>query len=280
MKSLNTLPNEILIKSKSKWSLINFNEIWRFRELFYIFVWRDIKVRYKQTLFGILWVLFQPLVTTGIFTIFFGRLAKIPSDNMPYELFALTGLVFWIFFSTSLTQASNSMIENLNLIKKVYFPKEILPIASAITTIIDLSIGFTLVIIAAFYYGYRPSLYIFIVFPIATFIALCTSAGIGMFLASVNVKYRDVRYVLPFFIQTMLFVTPVIYPVASVRDSVRILLTINPMTGVIDSIRKVVAGSSDIDYQLLLISFSVSLVFFLLGLIYFRFTEKFFADIA
>lgn len=271
---------EIVIKPKQRWQLLDLTELWRYRELFYIFTWRDIKVRYKQTFLGIAWVVFQPLVTTGIFTIFFGRLAKIPSGNLPYELFVLTGLVFWTFFSQSLSHASSSLIENINIIKKVYFPKEILPISASITGLVDLSINFVVLTVAVFLFGFSPSLGIFIILPIVILITIFTVSGLGMFLASVNIKYRDVRYILPFFIQTMLFVTPVIYPTATVRDSLRPFFALNPMTAVVESMRLVVAGSTNLDWRLILVSSVSSLLIFLLGLWYFRQTERFFADIA
>jgi len=271
---------EIVIKPKQKWMLLDLAELWRFRELFYIFTWRDIKVRYKQTFFGVAWVIFQPLAATGIFTIFFGRLAKIPSDNMPYELFAFIGLTFWIFFSGSLAHAANSMVENLNIIKKVYFPKEILPIAASITSLVDLFINLVILLAIALFFGFSPSPMILIVTPIVIIIAVCAASGIGMFLASINVKYRDVRYILPFFIQMMLFLTPVIYPSSTVRDSFRPFLALNPMTGVIETMRKVIGGSGSVDFGLLAISFLSALFFLTVGLIYFRSTERYFADIA
>lgn len=271
---------ETIIRPKQRWMLLDLAELWRYRELFYIFTWRDIKVRYKQTFFGVAWVIFQPLAATGVFTIFFGRLAKIPSDNMPYELFAFIGLTFWIFFSGSLTHAANSMVENLNIIKKVYFPKEILPIAASITSLVDLFINFVILLAIALYFGFSPSPMILIITPLVIVIAVCAASGIGMFLASINVKYRDVRYILPFFIQMLLFLTPVIYPSSTVRDSFRPFLALNPMTGVIETMRKVVSGSGSVDFSLLAISFLSALFFLIVGLIYFRSTERYFADIA
>lgn len=271
---------EIIIKPNKKWYLFDLAELWRYRELFYIFTWRDIKVRYKQTFLGIAWVIFQPLVSTGVFTIFFGRLAKIPSDNLPYELFVFIGLVFWIFFSSTLTSASNSMIENVNIIKKVYFPREILPVSAVITGLIDLAIGFAVVLAMTFYFGFRPSPLLLVIGPLSIIIASFASIGIGSFLASLNVKYRDVRYVLPFAVQTVLFVTPVIYPLATVRDWLRSVLAFNPMTGVIESMRVVVTGSGRLDFELLSISAVSSLFLLIFGLTYFRLTERLFADIA
>jgi len=271
---------EIIIKPRAKWYLLDFAELWRFRELLYIFTWRDIKVRYKQTLLGVAWVIFQPLVSTGVFTIFFGRLAKIPSNNLPYELFVFIGLVFWIFFSSTLTSAANSMIENVNIIKKVYFPREILPVSAIITGLVDLAIAFAVVLAITFYFGFRPSPLLLVIGPLSVLIASFAAIGLGSFLASLNVRYRDVRYVLPFLIQTMLFVTPVIYPLATVRDWLRTVLAFNPMTGVIESMRVMITGSGKLDLALLSFSFASSLFLLIFGLIYFRLTERMFADIA
>jgi len=271
---------ETLIKPRQKWQLLDLPELWRFRELLLIFTWRDIKVRYKQTFLGVAWVILQPLVTMFVFTVFFGKLAKIPSGNLPYQLFVFIGLVFWTYFSTALTSASNSFVENANIIKKVYFPKEILPISSVITATVDFGINLCVLSILTFYFGFRPSPIILIIAPISIFITILSASGLGFFLASVNVKYRDVRYILPFFIQMLLFLTPVIYGSFSVRDSIRGFLLINPLTGVIESMRVAISGTGTIEYKLLLISFFGASIIFVLGLLYFKSTERFFADIA
>lgn len=274
------MAKEIVIKPKPKWQLLDFDELWRYRELFFIFTWRDIKVRYKQTFIGIIWVLFQPIVTTFIFTMFFGRLAQIPSGQLPYHLFVFTGLVFWTYFSNSLTSASNSLIENIQILKKVYFPKEILPISASLTSTLDFLINFIFLLIFAIFLGFIPHPIIFIIAPICLLITLILSAGLGLLLSSFNVKYRDVRYILPFFIQTMIFLTPVIYPSTTIRDSLRFWFNLNPLTGILESMRTIISGSSQIDYIVLSISFFESLVIFGIGLTYFKATEKFFADIA
>lgn len=267
-----------VIKAQNNFQLLEISELWKYRELFIIFVWRDITVRYKQTFFGVAWVIFQPLLTTGIFTIFFGNLAKIPSNHMPYQLFVFTGLVFWTFFSTSLSQASNSLVDNANIIKKVYFPLEILPISSIITSIVDFSINFIVLIIISLLFGFVPSISIILFAPICLLIAVFTSSGLGLFLSSVNIKYRDVRYILPFFIQILLFLTPVIYPSSIIRDSFRMFFAFNPMTGVIETIRELIKNSGQIDVNILLISGVSSLAIFCFGLYYFKKTQKFFAD--
>lgn len=271
---------ETVIKPKQKWFLFDLNELWRYRELFIILTWRDIKVRYKQTVLGIVWVIFQPIVTMIIFTVLFGRLAKIPSGGLPYQLFVLIGLVFWNFFSQAVTSASNSLLDNVAMIKKVYFPREIPPISATITHFVDFIINFFLLLSVGFYLRLIPSLEIFWVLPVCVVITLISSSGLGLFLASVNMKYRDVRYILPFFIQIMLFLTPVIYPTSSVRSSFRIILALNPMTGVIEAMRAVFDKTFYLDFRVLVVSFVVSIALFIIGLIYFRSTERFFADIS
>lgn len=270
--------HQIIIKPKQRWKLLDPEELWRYRELFYIFAWRDIKVRYKQTFLGVAWVIFQPLISTSIFTIFFGRLAKLPSENLPYQLFVYIGLVFWTFFSTALSQASNSMIENTNIIKKIYFPKEILPISAVFTNLVDFFINFVLILLMTFYFGYKPTPQIIFLLPISLLIISITAAGLGFFLSSLNVKYRDVRYILPFFIQLMLFLTPVIYPSSVIRDSFRWIMVLNPMTGVIETMRSCFSGVNIQSFDIITYSGISSIVIFILGLSYFKHTEKFFAD--
>lgn len=270
---------EIVIKPQDTSLFLDFSEIWRYHELLYIMAWRDIKVRYKQTALGIAWAILQPIITMIIFTIFFGKLAKIPSGELPYSLFVLCGLVFWTFFSGALTHASSSMIDNEGIVKKIYFPKIILPISSIVTSSIDFVINFIILIIFALFLGFIPSLWVFLIVPSALILASVTIAGMGLFMSSFNVKYRDVRYILPFFIQILMFITPVIYPLSIVSPTNRYIMAINPMTSVIESVRLVFSGGSFIDPLLLLISFFSAGCIFLIGLIYFRRTERFFADI-
>lgn len=270
---------EIIIEPKQKWQLLDITELYKFRELFLILVWRDIKVRYKQTILGILWVVFQPLATMVIFTFFFGRLAKIPTGELPYELFVYIGLVFWTFFSNSLTQSSNSLVENTHILKKIYFPREILPISAVFTNLVDFFINFLILLGLSLFFGFTPSPLIFIYGPFLLLISMITSMGLGLLLASFNIKFRDVRYILPFFIQMMLFLTPVIYPISSVRDSLRPIVALNPMSAVIENTRLLIEGKNYIDINMLTISTFSAILIFLIGLLYFRSTERYFADI-
>lgn len=267
------------IRPRSKYLFFNLKEVWNFKELFLIFSWRDIKVRYKQTLIGLAWVIFQPLLTSTIFTIFFGNLAKIPSGELPYSLFVLTGMIFWSYFSTGLTHASNSMIENEHIIKKVYFPKAILPISGVVTSSVDFLVNLMLWLIIAtvMKFGFNPLAILII--PLNILITFSTAAGIGMFLAAVNVKFRDVRYILPFFIQTLMFLTPIIYPTTIVRPSYRFIMALNPMSSVIESSRQLLTAQPHINWLYYLISIISMLVIVFAGLAYFRQTEKYFADI-
>jgi len=257
---------------------IDFVELWSYRELFYIFVWRNIKVRYKQTFLGIAWVVFQPLVSMVVFTIFFGNLAKIPSGNLPYPLFVLCGLTYWTFFSGALSQASNSLIENSNIITKVYIPKIVLPLTAVITSLIDFFISLGLLLAALIYFKQTPSILALAIVPFGLIVTSISATGMGLFFSAINVKYRDVRYVLPFFIQIMVFLSPVIYGTNIISPTNKLIMALNPMTGVIESVRSVIGGSSAINLQLLLISTVSSIVIFLFGLSIFNKTEKYFAD--
>ena len=270
---------EIIIRPKTGWNLFKVDEIFRYRELLYIFTWRDIKVRYKQTFFGISWVIFQPLMTMGIFSFFFGKLAKLSSGSLPYPLFSLCGLVYWTFFSTSLTHASDSMITNESIIKKVYFPKILLPLSAVMTGLLDFAINFILLLLFAFYNGFSPGLNILLIIPLGIILVLVTSFGLGLFLSSVNVKYRDVRYILPFFIQMILFVTPVIYPLAIVTERNRLIMALNPLTLVMELTRYAFSRDYKIYPELFGVSILSSVLILLCGLWYFRKTEQFFADI-
>ncbi len=272
-------PQEITIAPKSRWYLLDLKELWESRELFYIFAWRDIKVRYKQTVVGVGWVIFQPLVNTLIFTVFFGNFAKIPSQNLPYPIFVLLGLVFWGFFSTGMSHAANAFIENDALVKKIYFPREILVFASIVTAFVDFAVSLLMLLVLFVFYRVSPSFPFFAMFFIGTLITIISSCGLGLLLASINIKYRDVRYIIPFFLQLMIFVTPVIYPLNIIRPSLQNLLSLNPMTGVIDGLRTTLASGTITHPYSIAISLASSIIILLLGLIYFRKTVAFFADI-
>lgn len=269
---------ETIIRPKKTFSLQDIKDVWRYRELLYFFSWKDLKVRYKQTLIGILWAVFQPFITMVVFTLIFSRLAKIPSDGIPYPIFVYVGLLIWQFFSTAVTDASDSLVGNQNIITKVFFPRLILPLSATLTKLVDFFFASLVLVILIFYYHYSPHLLGLLILPLLLLITFLLASGAGMFLAAINVKYRDVHYVLPFFIQIMLFVTPVIYP-ASIAGKYSKLLALNPMTGVIKAAQAAILGNAPVNWTLLLISGSVAVAIFVIGLFYFKLTEKYFADI-
>ena len=272
-----TTPTTI-IRPKKTFSLEDFREVWRYKELLYFFTWRDLKVRYKQTLIGAAWAILQPFITMVVFTVFFGKLAQIPSDGVPYPIFVYIGLLFWQFFSSALSETSGVLISNQSIITKVYFPRLILPLSSVTTKFVDFMIASLILIGLMIYYGFTPNLSGLIILPILLLITFMAAVGGGLCLAAVNVKYRDVRYALPFFIQTLLFITPVIYP-ASIAGAYSWLLAFNPMTGVIQSARAALLGTTPLNWLLLGISFFSCLVVLIVGIIYFKKVERYFADV-
>ena len=269
---------ETIIRPKKIFSLKDLYEIWQYKELLYFFTWRDLKVRYKQTIIGIAWAIFQPFITMVIFSIFFGGLAKIPSDGVPYPIFVYVGLLFWQFFSGALSDTSNALISNQSIITKVYFPRLILPISSVITKVIDFGIATIILIGLMFYYSYTPNIHGLLILPLLLCITFMASSGLGLFLAAINVKYRDVRYVLPFFIQIMLFLTPVIYP-ASIAGKYSKILAINPMMGVIQGARAALLNTTPINWTLIIMSLISTSFFMIFGIYTFKKIERYFADI-
>ncbi len=269
----------LVIKPKKTFSIItDLKEIWIFKDLFYFLSWRDLKVRYKQTMIGVAWAIFQPFITMVVFTIFFGNFAKMPSDGIPYPIFVYVGLLIWQFFSSSLSDASNSMVSNQAIVTKVYFPRLILPISSIVTNFVDFFIASVILIGMMFYYGFTPNLLGLFILPLLLLITFIASMGMGLFLSAINVKYRDVRYILPFFIQILMFITPVIYP-ASIAGKYSKILALNPITGVINAARAAILGNMPINWLLLLISAITSFILLSIGYIFFKKTERYFADI-
>ena len=275
--------NELIIAPPKRLISVNWEELWRYRDLFWVFAWRDVSVRYKQTLLGVLWAIFQPLITMVIFTFIFNRVAKIESgDGSPYPIFLYVGMLLWQYFSGTLTNASNSMVANAGIIQKVYFPRLIIPASTAVTGLVDLAVASVVLIGMMAYYGYYPHLAGLLVLPLLLMIAVLASLGMGLFLASLNIKFRDVRYALPFVIQIMMYVSPVIYPV-SILDghpiARNLMLWLNPISGVISNARGGLLGTSPIEWSVVGISACTSVLFFCVGLYYFRATERYFADI-
>lgn len=268
-----------LIAPRSGWQGLHFTELWQYRELFLTFVWRDIKVRYKQTLIGILWALLQPVLMITLFTIFFGVLAKIPSNNLPYPVFALSGLLFWNYFITAISSASNSLVDNENVIKKIYFPRLILPLSSSITPLVDFCISFVLLVVLLIVYN-LPLYAGLLLIPFLVALVFLVASGLGMFFSAVNIRYRDVRHALPFFLQALLFATPVIYSTSLIPERWQWVLRLNPLTGVIETGRAIVVQNQDINWANLGTSAIVAVLLFVFGIAYFRRTESMFADLA
>lgn len=267
-----------LIRPTKTFSFTDLREIWQYRELLYFFTWRDLKVRYKQTAVGVVWAVFQPFMTMVVFSVFFGRLLKAPSDGVPYPIFVYTGLLFWQLFSGALSETSNVLISNQSIITKVYFPRLVLPLSAVLTKFVDFAVATLILIGMMAYYGYIPQFSGVLLIPVLLMITFMASVGGGLFLAAVNVKYRDVRFILPFFIQLLLFLTPVIYP-ASIAGNYSWVLALNPMMGVIQSARAGLLGTAPINWALLGISFTACAVLLVIGVLYFKKVERYFADV-
>lgn len=268
---------KLIIKPKNK-NIFPLQEIWEFRELFYFLAWRDIKVRYKQTTIGIIWAILQPFLTMIVFTFFFNKVAGISSGNIPYPLFAFTGLIFWNYFSSALSDTSNSLIANQSIITKVFFPRIIIPFSTAIVPLVDFFFAFLLLIVLFFVFHIQINpLELLIIIP-ALLLSFITALGFGEFLAILNVQYRDIRYALPFFIQLLLFVTPVIYSINKLPKEFQLLLYLNPLTGVIEASRSVLLHQSNVNINGIAISIVSSCFLFLLGGFFFTKYERDIAD--
>ena len=268
----------IVIRPSRGWAPLQLRELWEYRELLYFLVWRDVKVRYKQTTLGAAWAVIQPFFTMVVFSIFFGRLARLPSDGVPYPVFAYCALVPWSYFATSLAQSGNSLVEHQRLITKVYFPRLMVPAASVVAGLVDFVIAFVVLLGMLLYYDITPSLRI-AVLPGFVLLALLTSLGVGLWLSALNVRYRDVRYTIPFLIQLWLFVTPVAYSSSLVPEGWRTVYGLNPMTSVVEGFRWALLGKSDPPGAMLAISVLSVLGVLLGGLFYFRRVERGFADV-
>lgn len=257
---------------------LNLSALWEYRELLFFFIWRDLKVRYKQTTLGVFWALLQPLATMAIFSVIFGRFAKIPSEGLPYPVFVFAGLLPWTYFAASLQLSSMSIVSNPNLITKVYFPRLIIPLASVSVPLVDFVIAFGALIVMMVAYGIIPSVAL-VVAPAFLLLALLVAFGVGLWLSALNVRFRDVPYTIPFLIQLWMFASPVIYPVSLVPERWQWLLSLNPMTGVIAGFRWALLGQGAPSVTVVAVSAAVGAVLTATGLAYFRRTERQFADV-
>jgi len=267
----------VIIEPRKVWVALDLRGLLAYRELLYFLTWRDVKVRYKQTMLGAAWAILQPLLTMLIFTLFFGRLAGVPSDGIPYPIFAYAGLLPWTFFSNSVTNSGNSLVGSSSLITKVYFPRMIIPSAAVTAGLVDFGIAFLLLVALMVYYHIRVSWIVLMLLPLTLMITLL-ALGVGMWMSALNVRYRDIRYALPFLIQLWMFASPIIYPVSMVPAKWRWLLALNPLTGIIAGFRASLFGLP-LDWMALGISTGITLVLLVYSAFSFRQMEKNFADI-
>lgn len=276
------------------WAALNIRrtllEIWRYRELVYFLIWRDLKVRYKQTALGAAWAILQPFLTMVVFTIFFGKLAKVPSDNIPYPIFSYTALLPWGLFTKALTDAGRSLVANRSMITKIYFPRLSIPLASVLSGVVDFGIAFLVLLGMIAYYNLLPLLtstpseyHVTLTaniwtLPFFLLLAIITALGAGLWLSALNVNYRDINYILPFLTQFWLFITPIAYPSSMIPERWRLLYAINPMTGVVEGFRWALLNSESAPGPILIVSTSIALLLLISGLVYFRQMERTFAD--
>ena len=265
------------IRPSRGWQPLNVKKLWQYRELLYFLTWRDIKVRYKQTALGAAWAIIQPFMTMVVFSVFFGKLAKMPSDGIPYPLFAFSALVPWMFFSNGLTQSSNSLVQNAHMLKKVYFPRLIMPIATIASGIVDFLIALAVLLLMMAYYGSVPTANV-VWLPFLLVLEIATALGVGLWLSAMNVHFRDVRYVVPFLVQFWLFATPIAYPSSLLSESWRVVYGLNPMVGVIEGFRWALLGTQTAPGPIIFISTVVSVTVLITGVFYFRRMERSFAD--
>jgi lipopolysaccharide transport system permease protein len=267
-----------IIEPSSGWVSLKLAELWEYRELLYFLTWREVKVRYKQTALGAAWAIIQPLFTMLIFSLFFGRLAKMPSDGIPYPLFSLAGLIPWTFFANGLTQSSNSLVTSSNLISKVYFPRLTIPMSAVLSGAVDFGISFLLLLGMMVFYGRVPDARI-LALPLFILLAFVTALGAGLWLAALNVEYRDVRYTVPFLTQFWMFATPIAYPSSLLHEPWRTVYGLNPMVGVVEGFRWALLGSRTAPGPMIAASSLAALVILIGGAYYFRRMEKTFADV-
>jgi lipopolysaccharide transport system permease protein len=282
MRGKSAIPNPqstiTIIRPSRGWISLNLRDLWEYRELLYFLTWRDIKVRYKQTVLGAAWAIIQPFFTMVVFSLFFGKLAKMPSDNIPYPIFSYAALVPWTFFANGLSQSSSSLVASANLIKKVYFPRLVVPISSVISGAVDFVLAFVVLLGMMLYFGIVPTWNI-VWLPLLLLLALVTSLGVGLWLTAMNVQFRDVRYAVPFLVQAWMFATPIAYPSSLLDEPWRTLYGINPMAGVVEGFRWALLGTETAPGPIILVSAIVSVGLLISGAYYFRRMEKTFADV-
>jgi lipopolysaccharide transport system permease protein len=266
----------VRIRPSRGWAPLKLSELWEYRELLYFLTWRDVKVRYKQTVLGAAWAIIQPFMTMVAFSLFFGQLARIPSDGVPYPIFSYAALLPWGFFANALGQASNSLVGSANLISKVYFPRLVIPLSSVLSGVVDFGIAFVVLVGMMAYFHIAPTLAV-VLLPVFLVLALFTSLGVGLWLSALNVEYRDVRYVVPFLTQFWLFITPVVYPSSLLSEPWRTVYALNPMVGAVEGFRWALLGTTQ-PGPMIVVSFAASVAVLISGAFYFRRMERTYAD--
>lgn len=269
-----------VIEAAGRWPRIDFRELWQFRQLFLFFVWRDLKVRYAQTILGVGWAVLQPVLTTIIFTIIFGRFAKVPTDGYPYAVFALVGIVPWTYFSNAFSQSANALLNQAHMLKKVYFPRLTIPATPILVAGVDYAIGIALALVVMLFYGMIPDALALVTLPIATITIVATAIGVGSWLSALNVQYRDVKHIVPFATQIWMYASPIVYPISLVPAGLRPFYALNPLAGAIEGFRAGFLPGGETPWLIMAISFASSLVILVGGVLYFKHTERHFADVA
>ena len=274
--NLSTEPR--VIDAKTRWGLVDLRDLWYYRDLLYFLIWRDIKVRYAQSVLGVGWAVIQPVFLMIVFTLVFGRLARLDSDGAPYAIFSYVALVPWTYFSNALTDSTTSLVQNSALITKVYFPRIILPLSSILSKLIDFTIALGLVIGLLVWYKTVPNVGVAVI-PLLVLLMILTAAGLGIWMASLAIQYRDIKYALTFIIQMLMFASPVVYPLNMVPERYQILYSLNPMVGVIEGFRSAFLATNPMPWNLIGIGFCVAIALLVAGTFYFRRNEESFADV-
>ena len=278
-RGLHREPPTLVIEPVGTWPGLNLRELWAYRELFYFMVWRDLKIRYQQTVLGVSWAIIQPLVTTLLFTIIFGRLAKVPSDGIPYPVFALAAMLPWTYFSTGYSNAAQSLVGHASMLSKIYFPRLIIPFTPALVGLVDLAVSTLLLAAGMIWYGIVPSASALVLVPLLLLLLVITTAGTGALLAAMNLEFRDVKHVLPFATQLWMYASPVVYPMSIIPERWRLLYAVNPLVGIIEGLRATLFGRP-VPWAVVGVSTLSALVIATLAILHFRRTEPRFADIA
>ena len=273
------LKNKIVIEAESGWQLIDWRELWRYRDLFFFLVWRDVKTRYAQSILGIGWAVIQPVFSMIVFTIVFGRLAQMDSEGVPYAVFNFVAMVPWTYFSSSLTSSSSSLVSASGMITKVYFPRLVIPIAPVLAKMVDFGIAMIILFGMMLWFGIAPTIW-GLLLPFIILLMMFTASGIGMWLTALAIQYRDIRYALSFVVTLMMYASPVVYPTSKIPNQFRLVYALNPMSGVIESFRAALLGTKPMPWDMLAVGTTISIILFITGALYFKRMERVFADVA